>query len=504
MTKKAKTKPSDLQRLDGWENILTGVGTARDKRRYASPKTRFVDEFTAEELYRGSAAGANAIEVPPWVQLGNGFSVQVQTLEPSEGEGIEVEQVDALPDEGPSEEHETAREVNAWLEDLNVVPVFIEAMCWERAYGGCGVLLGADDGLPMDQPMRPETLKGIRYLVNLRPRECRPTRWNSNPQSPGYGQPVMYRVQRDTAGGSVGTGGFEVHASRLIRFPGARVNRRHLAENNGWGDSVFTRWVDSLRDYEGTYDTIPALLNDFAQAVWKVKGLAALLAGDEEELVIKRMQIADQVRSFLKVMITDADDTFERQQTPVAGLAELADRMAKKWAADVGIPPGLLFGDNPSGLNANGDQALQFFYKKQKGMRQMYLAPRLRQLVRLGFLSLEGPTAGMEPKSWSLDFGPLYEPTAAELADLRVKQATADKAYVDAGVLLPEEVAVSRFGQLGGWNAETQLDAKARKVQQAADRELEKAQAAALRKGPQPQPGAPGVPGAKPPVPGVK
>lgn len=504
----SKPKPTRQQKADAWENILTGVGTARDKRRYASMAVRHVSEEQAEEIYRGSAPAARAVEVPPWIQLGNGFRAVVQTLEEDgdELEGMQVEQFDALPSDGPSEAQEAASELNNWLDELNAPAVFMEAACWERAYGGSAILLGADDGQRnLALPLREPTLRGIRYLVTLRPRECRPLTWNSNPLSPGYGLPVTYRVQRDTAGGTVGSGGFEVHASRLIRFPGRRVSRRHLGENHGWGDSVFTRWVEGLRDYEATFDAIPALIADFAQAVWKVKGLAALLAADEDELVIKRMKTADQVRSFLKVLITDAEDSFERQQTPVSGLPELADRMAKKWAADVGIPPGLLFGDAPSGLNANGDANLQFFYKEQRGAREMYIAPRVKRLVRLGFLSLEGPTDGVEPKSWSIDFGPLYEPTAAELADLRGKQATADKAYVDAGVLLPEEVAVSRFGQPGGWNPETVLDADARKVQAEADAELEAAQLEAAKNGP--QPGAPGVPvpgqaKPKPPPPG--
>lgn len=476
---------------------MTGVGTARDKRKYSTPKVRWVNEQMAEEIYRGSSAAARAVEVPMWIQLGNGFRALVQSLEASTDQGVEVEQVDEI-DTSPSDEAGAAAGMNNWLDELNAAAVFMEAGNWERAYGGAAILLGADDGqTDLTQPLRVETLRAIRYLVTLRPRECRPLAWNSNPRSAGYGQPVTYQVQRDTAGGTVGSGGFAVHATRLIKFPGKRVSRRHLAENNGWGDSVFTRWVDGLRDYEGTYDAIPALINDFAQAVWKVKGLAALLAGDEEELVIKRMKIADTVRSFMKVLITDSDDDFQRQQTPVAGLAELADRMSKKWAADVGIPPGLLFGDAPSGLNANGDSNLQFFYKEQKGARAMYMAPRVKQLIRLGFQSLEGPTAGKEPGQWSVDFGAMYEPTPAELADLRLKVAQADKLMIDAGVVVPEEIAVSRYGG-EAWSMETTLDQDARNAYAKEEAAAQKLALAQAKANPAPPGGGPKPPAPKP------
>jgi hypothetical protein len=44
-----------------------------------------------------------------------------------------------------------------------------------------------------------------------------------------------------------------------------------------------------------------------------------------------------------------------------------------------------------------------------------------------------------------------------EQADLRKTTADTDVAYINAGVLLPEEVALSRFGS-GTWSAETAVD----------------------------------------------
>lgn len=467
-----------VDRSDTWMNLLTGLGTAaRDNRQHTFAVANHFTQEEAEEIYAASRTAQRAVEVPQMVQLANGFSVVVKDATPAKQEqgatrpGVTFDALDVGA--SASAEFDAQRAINAQLEDLEVVAAFVKARNWERAYGGAAILMGVDDGQRFELPVRETTIKAVRYLTVLTRRECRAVKWNSNQRSPGYGTPTVYRVQRDSAGGVTGGGGgFEVHASRLLIFPGWTASRRMAARNNGWGHSIFDALYDSLRDYEVSFQTVPILLKDFAQLVWKVNGLAAIMAEDGDaadsgeatggELVLRRMKIAQQVRSVLGVLITDKEDEFSREQTPMSGLPEALDRVAKKFAADVAVPPGLLYGDNPAGLNANGEQSLQFFYKEQNGQRQMVVKPRARQLVRYLFLALDGPTSGAEPSSWSVDFGPMYEPTASEVSAQRKAQADADVAYVNAGVLMPEEVAISRFGQPGGWSAETSLSQEAR------------------------------------------
>jgi hypothetical protein len=62
----------------------------------------------------------------------------------------------------------------------------------------------------------------------------------------------------------------------------------------------------------------------------------------------------------------------------------------------------------------------------------------------------------------------LWQPTPVEQADLEKKHAEKDKLYIDAGVVLPEEIALSRF-RPEGWSAETQIDRDARESMLEAD-----------------------------------
>jgi hypothetical protein len=62
------------------------------------------------------------------------------------------------------------------------------------------------------------------------------------------------------------------------------------------------------------------------------------------------------------------------------------------------------------------------------------------------FLAKDGPTGGKPLEGWSIAFNPLLEQTEAEKIANRSSQAQTDSVYLQAGVLVPEEVRKSRFG----------------------------------------------------------
>ena len=486
----ASKKKTAQQRLDGFANVLTKVGDRyRDKTRAGLSFMRdVVDEITAEEIWLGDDIAARVIELPPKVQLQNGFKVAIGELEPKDsttqpyverGDLLEEEEPEEYDGEeeaeaeglaAPGEEDERAEEkeaeekLTAILDDLETVSTFIEARQWSRAYGGAAILLGIDDGAKdLAKPVNEKAIKAIRFMVVLRPREIWPTKWSNNTRSSMYGKPVEYSVQRET-GGNLATSTFQVHHSRILRFDGIKVSRRHTRANRGWGDSILNRLLEPLGDFQQSYKAVPNLIADFAQGVHKIKGLAELLMSNEDEAVLKRVESMDLARSVLRSLVIDSEDDFTRQSTPVAGLPDLLDRCAKRFAAAADMPVSLLMGDQPAGLNATGEQNTRWWYDAQGADRELKVRPAINRLVRLIFLSSEGPTGGREPEQWTVEFANLWTPTQAEEATIRSQMATADAAYVNAGVLTPEEVAISRFGG-AKWSMETRIDNQMRKLQ---------------------------------------
>jgi phage-related protein (TIGR01555 family) len=376
-----------------------------------------------------------------------------------------------------------------------------KSLDYARAYGGAGIFLGVDDGeKDLKKPLNEKRLKSVNYLTVLRPRECWPRAWNTNPLSPTFGQPVRYLVRRDAIGGA--GQGFEVHATRVIRVQGVEVSRRQLALNRGWGASIFTRIFQVLADFNSNWSSTAALIQDFAQAVWGMEGLAELMsAGVEgENTVVARARAADIGRSVMRAMIIDSKETFERKQTPVSGLPELLDRWNGRLAAAADIPKPILFAEKPEGVGNNGDSTLRGYYDDIAARREMNAKPIVRRIARLILLSANGPTEGVEPRRWSVTFPPLWQATDLEESQKRKNQSDADVAYVNAGILSADEVAISRFGG-GAWSGETHLDMHARSVMSQAAEE-HAADPYDAEGNAKPLPFVPGAPdGAKPPLP---
>lgn len=468
--KPRKYSPSPAYRADGWFNIMSGLNTSQDRRRYTDFVAKRLTEFEAEDLWRGDDMAAKVVELPPRVSFRNGFTVQI-------GEGQAAEKPDGPADEKPRgfnagvprsdtvDPGDVRKALAKKLASLKVVTHFIGAMEFARAAGGAAVLLNVEEKGrgPNDlaKPLDLRRLIDVKNLVVLRPHECMPCRWhNADPLTENYGHPSHFRVVRDVMGGGGGVS-FVCHESRLIRFFGITTSTRQQAMNNSWGDSVLIRALETIADFQTCFQAVPHLLTDFAQAVLKMQGLAELVAAGEDDVVTKRAELIALNRSVARTVLIDTQEEFERQATPVSGMAELIDRMAKRLAAALDMPVTLLMGESPAGLNASGETDVRWWYDEVAQDRELEVLPRLQRLLRLLFLCSEGPTGGVEPDNWKVKWAPMWQPTGKELAEERKLIAETDALYITNQVVTPEEVAVSRYGG-DGYDTETTLDTELR------------------------------------------
>jgi hypothetical protein len=411
-----------LVRADGWYSALSGFGTSKDKRRSVSLRLDPITDDFAEYLWRGNDIGARIIETPPNEALRPGFELKMEDKELSE-------------------------KVMARVEDLKVVPAFLKAMHFERAYGGGAIWPVINDSNPkLEEPLNLARVSEIKHLVVFEPRECRPREYYSDTDDEKLGEPMTYEVAPRFRGvGAVDGGRQIIHETRLITFPGIRVSRGQVTVN-GWGDSAFTRVWEVLRDYGISWDATAILLHEFSQASMKIKGLAELIARDKNDAIRARIEAVELARSTINAVLMDSEEQFERTQTPVTGLRELLDGFAQRVAAAANQPVTLLMGMSPSGLNATGESDIRFFYDRVDVDRQLKIRPRLEHMIKLIMLDNSGPTGGKEPDVWSVDFNPLWQPSDKEKAETRKIVSETDKNYVDMTAVTPDEVAVSRFG----------------------------------------------------------
>jgi phage-related protein (TIGR01555 family) len=351
-----------------------------------------------------------------------------------------------------------AKQIEEHAARLSFIPRMYEATVFGRLYGGGLLIIGADDGQDMATPLNEDGIKTIRYLAWIDRRFVFASTWYAE-IGPKFGEVETWEIVNPFGGQS----NTRVHESRVIRFDGAPVDflmRRRLL---GWSLSVLQAPYDTLRQYDQSFQSIANLMIDMSQAVMKINNLAQLISNDQRTLNT-RMQMVDMSRSSGRMLYLDAqNEDFERAATPLTGVADVIQMQMLNVAAAAEMPVALLFGREPSGLNATGDADFRRFYDNVKGKQINYLEPKLRRAYELICKAKDSPTHGRVPPT-SFTWHKLYEPTELEQSQIRWNMAQADEKYVANEILLPAEVASSRFRN-GELNLDTEIDLQKRQEQ---------------------------------------
>lgn len=413
-------------RMDSWINSQTGQGTSRDKSRYtffSKPSNITRDRVLLSGLYSGNDLVRKIIDV---------YSEDMTR------EWLEVK----IQDEDGNSKKE-AVDINMMLDRMNIQSLTADALTWAKLYGGALMILSINDGNPPDEPLNMDSIKSVDWVKVV-------DRWSVSVAH-------TYNVDDDVTDNMIGKprlymitdGSVEkfIHESRVIRFDGVRSTYEKWKTNGRWNDSLIESIYDNLRDFDSGLKSVIVSMQDFSQAVYKIKNLAQLLKSDRDGVVLKRLSQLDQCRSNYRAIPIDAEhEDFSQVANGVLGLPDLIDRAMMRVSAGVDIPLTRLFGRSPAGMSSTGKSDEDNFLKKIRGMQMAELLPRMRRLVEIMMRSKDSATKGVLPKSWSIEFNPLYVETPAEIAETRYKNAMTDKIYLEMGVLSPEEIRQSRFG----------------------------------------------------------
>jgi len=448
-----REEPTPQQNRDGWQNTITGLGRARDKRMGTSIKPAGFEggRERYDDFYHGDDTAATIAELPAREMTREWITLAVDDT------GGEVRA------ELPEERMLTAKKVMQALDDIEAQSMVSQALLWARVHGGALLFLGVNDGAAdLSEPLNMDAVKSLDFLLVFDRWEVQIQSTVMDLQSSDFGKPETYLLQPNTETGLAAVGSQLVHASRFIRFDGVRTSRYRMSLNGGWADSVYTRMEELLADYGMAWHSVANLISDFSQAVLKMRGLADAILQTETNVVLDRMTAMDLCRSVARAIPIDAEDEdFIRVATPMSGLADTLDRMMLRVASAARMPATLLFGQSPAGLNATGESDIRFFYDQIRAGQEEQLRPRLDRLLDVLFSAREGPTGGKEPENWSYDFNTLWQETDGERAQVRKTQAETDSIYIQDGVLDVEEVAMSRFGG-DTYSTDTVLDMEKR------------------------------------------
>lgn len=450
---------SKVFRGDSWQNAITGLGMAlRDKMKSMEfAGTARISPDVLEALYHEDDLVALLCDTISEEMLRNGFDVKIQSDEPSD---VVLEQEE---------------EIGTAIEELEVIPKFIEAMVWARLYGGAAIIPVLDDGSDKEdlaEPLNEDQIREIESLNVIEGRYMTPVRWYDDPAEKNYGRPSTFQVSPPGIGTSGGMTR-EIHESRMILFDGTRVSMNRRLRNRGFSDSVVQRSYETIKSFATGWQSVGHLMSDSNQAVFSIEGLIDMIASEDSDLITRRMQVVDMGRSVARAIAIDADkEKFERHTTNFSNLDKILQMFVLRLSSAFRMPATVTMGQSPAGENATGDADFRWFYDKTATSQTHYLKPKLRRLIKLLLVSKEGPTDGEEPSKWTITFRPLWRMTPSEEAEMRNKQADTDVKYIQEGVLLPEEVTLSRF-PADGYSTETSVDLELRTEKLEIEKELE-------------------------------
>ncbi|HSN29387.1 MAG TPA: DUF1073 domain-containing protein, partial [Kofleriaceae bacterium] len=445
-------------RVDGWQNLITGVGSFVGRSGFKFIPESRLDDQTLESIYFADAYGARICKAVPEEALRRGFSFRV-TLD-RDAEDHRTGSAPAPTNEA-DETLQMASSIVAWMDEKEVASSLVEAWTWGRLFGGGSLLIGANDGLDPQEPLDLDALESVDYVKAIDKRWLYPVDWYRDPRGANFGEPKVYQLTRQ---GAASIDARRVHASRIIRFDGAMTTPQRRFQNNGWSESELQRVYSALKKFNGAYEATETLLQEASVGAFKIKGLMQAMAQDTNDMFKKRMQLMDMARSVAHAILLDADgESFERIE--VGALSGLPDTLGKFIILLSGaseIPVTILMGQAPAGLSATGDSDVRTFYDRVDSARTNYLRPKILRLAKIVCAANKGPTGGVVPRLDAL-FPSMYQLTPVEESTRRSQQATADVAYIQAGVLTPEEVALSRF-RPEGWSADTTIEMDARQT----------------------------------------
>ena len=432
----------------GFANMATGLGSfGRDKLvsgQYYDPIR--ISDPELQAMYHGNDLARGIIDQRPEEYFREGY----QLLLPAPG-GDQSAQADL------------AISIEEAAAALRVDELTKKAIKFGRLFGGVLLLVGADDGLPPDKPLDEKRIRSVRYLNFIDRRFCFVRSYYGDPMHPKFGEPESYLIVNSFGN----QGSTVIHESRTVRFDGAEVDILKRRELAGWTLSSLQPVYDCLREFDTTFKSVAHLMTDASQGVMKMKGLIDMVAAQSPnggagggDTLQTRMSLVDMSRSVARMLLLDSEEDFTRVATSFGGVPEVMDRLMMRLSASARTPVTVLFGRSPAGLNATGEADFRGYYGVIRAEQRSEVEPKLRRIYSLICLAKDGPTKGRLPKL-EFHWRPLWTLNEKEQADLEKVYGDRDVAYVGAGILAPEEVALSRFRD-GSFRTQTEIDTKAR------------------------------------------
>ena len=473
--------PDPVFRADGWVNGLTGIGVRGVDKSQASyfENTWRIQDQELRSLNDGSDLAAKVVWDRPNEAFREGYDLTGKIPKPKKS-GNPTDNATDVPENDLKDLRDYA------TEQFEVDSIVHESTGWGRLFGGCLNVMGVDDGGYPWEPVNEDRIRSFDFLSLVDRRYAYVQSQYAGMNAKKYGTAQIYLISNAIAGSGwndhgdvraktpeeLQNGGAQiqlVHSSRVIRFDGNPADVQSRQRLAGWSWSVLQRVYAAMRQFEHAFDSTAYLLSDASQGVFKMMGLMKAISAGNRQAIMDRAMAMEMSRSVVRGILLDAGDkngagaeSYERQGTPLAGIADILKEMKSRFAAAANEPQTKLFGSSPAGLNATGESDMRLWYDDVRSEANVKIAPKLRRIFRYIALSKDSPLKGKKI-NFTVDFKPLWSPTDGEVATANLARAQTDAALITATVISSEVAALTWTDEYPALDADAiqeEIDAK--------------------------------------------
>lgn len=231
--------------------------------------------------------------------------------------------------------------------------------------------------------------------------------------------------------------GQPIHASRLLTVITRPLPDILRPAYNFSGMSLSQLAQPYVENWLRTRQSVSDLINQFSTTALATAMDEVLSGNDDGGSVLARAELFTNTRSNKGLMLLDKDrEELVQINTPLSGLSELQAQAQEHLCSVSRIPAMILTGISPSGLNADSEGEVRAFYDWIKSIQAAHYTKPLDVVIKLLMLDMWGEIDESITWKWC----DLWQVSSTEQADIRSKDAQTDSAYLDRGVLSPEEV----------------------------------------------------------------
>lgn len=426
---KAILEGQGTYREDGYTNMLNKYGTSQDNSEaYDYKPEEFANDMELTRLYEGNGLFTKIIDRPAEESIKHGFDIDY-------GDEAITEYVEDKMDE------------------LELEDRFATAEKWARLYGGSIIVMLVDDGRGLEEPLDWNNVRSIDELRVFERSIVQPDytslyTYNAHEVMEKHRERPLDQPEHYAVFSLYGY--FTVHYTRCLVFRNGRLPEHTTnALYRYWGIPEYVKIKRALRETITAHSDGVKLLERSVQAIYKMKGLANLLATEDgEDQAIRRMQVIDMARGILNSLAIDSEgEDYDFKTLPMAGVKDILDSTCNMLSAVTDIPQTILYGRSPAGENSTGDADLENFYNLLERIQKMNMKSNGRTVIDL--ILKEGKERGQIEKipKYKMKFAPLWSMSETEQATVEQTKATTEQikaqtaqAYVDMQAIDPSEV----------------------------------------------------------------